>query len=135
MDTLYTQQVIKHHTPPDCSARENYVSLLLNILFGKLHNFHLSGSFTHAPSLSSSLYIKGAQQVHTSQHQRTDMESKYQLLISLLLVLGASQATEQEPDVPDVYQKPKFCGKSDCPIYQLVKQYDVSGKGFFFSSF
>ncbi|XP_073484091.1 heme-binding protein 2-like [Aquarana catesbeiana] len=51
------------------------------------------------------------------------MEIKYQLL-SLLLVLGTSQATEQEPDVPDVYQKPKFCGQLDCPIYRLVKQYD-----------
>ncbi|XP_077342314.1 heme-binding protein 2-like [Lithobates pipiens] len=52
------------------------------------------------------------------------MEIKYQLLLSLLLVLGTSQATEQEPDVSDVYQKPKFCRELDCPVYRLVKQYD-----------
>ncbi|KAM5165482.1 heme-binding protein 2-like [Mantella aurantiaca] len=52
------------------------------------------------------------------------MEIKYQLLLSLLLALGTSQATEQEADISDEYQKPPFCGRSDCPKYQVKQKYD-----------
>ncbi|XP_072259175.1 heme-binding protein 2-like [Pyxicephalus adspersus] len=49
---------------------------------------------------------------------------KYLLLISLLLVLGTSEATEKEPELSNGYQKPAFCQKADCPKYEVEKQYD-----------
>ncbi|XP_068088335.1 heme-binding protein 2-like [Hyperolius riggenbachi] len=52
------------------------------------------------------------------------MEGKIQLFLSLLVIFGITAAAEQESDGVDWDQKPPFCGKLDCPKYEVIKQYD-----------